>query len=311
MVWQGLPIFIGIGLFFPASLTLLTFASNRALGPVITSLIRGIAPPVVKLGLTVWPSALWGCLIGYLTSSLVLLLVQRIRNWRGAARAVAIALAIAAIRVIDPDAHEWFFPMVYGDNPYEHGLLMGVLQKLTALGIGALFSVSLIRLAPEHRGALTTLGRRTLQVYEHGLLMGVLQKLTALGIGALFSVSLIRLAPEHRGALTTLGRRTLQVYVLHRLIRAWLTFHTPLYDLPWMAEAVPGALAVTAVDLPWMAEAVPGALAVTAVTAAVTLVCAAPVFERPFARALKFRWTRAFVRPMRAGRYRASRVHGK
>ena len=123
VVWRGLPIFIGIGLFFPASLTLLTFASNRALGPVITStlgnlaplfavaiavlllheplhppqllglmiavagaaiitvsrprdlghwrswalllplcsaLIRGIAPPVVKLGLTVWPSALWG-----------------------------------------------------------------------------------------------------------------------------------------------------------------------------------------------------------------------------------------------------------
>lgn len=36
--------------------------------------------------------------------------ILRIRNWRGAACAVAIALAIAAIRVIDPDAHEWFFP---------------------------------------------------------------------------------------------------------------------------------------------------------------------------------------------------------
>ena len=143
VVWRGLPIFIAIGLFFPASLTLLTFASNRALGPVITStlgnlaplfavatavillaeplhppqllglvvavagaaiitvtrprdlghwrswalllplcsaLIRGIAPPVIKLGLAVWPSALWGCLIGYMTSSLVLLTVQRIRK---------------------------------------------------------------------------------------------------------------------------------------------------------------------------------------------------------------------------------------
>ena len=37
VVWQGLPIFVAIGLFFPASLTLLTFASNRALGPVVTS----------------------------------------------------------------------------------------------------------------------------------------------------------------------------------------------------------------------------------------------------------------------------------
>jgi uncharacterized membrane protein len=139
----GLPIFIAIGLFFPASLTLLTFASNRALGPVITStlgnlaplfavatavvllhepleppqllglvvavagaaiitvtrprdlghwrswalllplasaLIRGVAPPVVKLGLTVWPSPLWACLIGYITSSLVVLTVQRVRK---------------------------------------------------------------------------------------------------------------------------------------------------------------------------------------------------------------------------------------
>ena len=122
VVWQGLPIFIAIGLFFPASLTLLTFASNRALGPVVTStlgnlaplfavslavlllheplhvhqlvgaviavagaviitvtrprdlgswrswalllpltsaLVRGVIPPIVKLGLEVWPSALW------------------------------------------------------------------------------------------------------------------------------------------------------------------------------------------------------------------------------------------------------------
>ncbi len=143
VVWSALPIFIAIGLFFPASLTLLTFASNRALGPVITStlgnlaplfavamavillheplhppqllglvvavagaaiitvtrprdlghwrswalllplasaLIRGVIPPIVKLGLAVWPSPLWACLVGYVTSSLVLLTVQRIRK---------------------------------------------------------------------------------------------------------------------------------------------------------------------------------------------------------------------------------------
>jgi drug/metabolite transporter (DMT)-like permease len=143
VVWRGLPIFIAIGLFFPASLTLLTFASNRALGPVITStlgnlaplfavalavvllheplralqlaglvlavagaviitltrprdlghwrslalllplasaLIRGVVPPVVKLGLEIWPSPLWACLVGYIMSSLVVLIVQRIRK---------------------------------------------------------------------------------------------------------------------------------------------------------------------------------------------------------------------------------------
>src|SRR5438034_419372 len=44
VVWRGLPIFVAIGLFFPASLTLLTFASNRALGPVITSTLGNLAP---------------------------------------------------------------------------------------------------------------------------------------------------------------------------------------------------------------------------------------------------------------------------
>ncbi|WP_420967728.1 EamA family transporter [Bradyrhizobium sp. B120] len=143
VVWRGLPIFMAIGLFFPASLTLLTFASNRALGPVITStlgnlaplfavaaavvllheplepqqliglvvavagaaiitvtrprdlghwrswalllplasaLVRGIVPPIAKLGLAIWPSPLWACLIGYIMSSIVVLTVQRIRK---------------------------------------------------------------------------------------------------------------------------------------------------------------------------------------------------------------------------------------
>jgi drug/metabolite transporter (DMT)-like permease len=143
VVWRGLPIFIAVGLFFPASLTLLTFASNRTLGPVITStlgnlaplfavtlavlllheplrplqliglviavvgaviitvtrprdlghwrswalllplggaLIRGVVPPIVKLGLEIWPSPLWACLIGYVMSSIVVLVVQRARK---------------------------------------------------------------------------------------------------------------------------------------------------------------------------------------------------------------------------------------
>lgn len=143
VVWRGLPIFAAIGLVFPAMLTLLTFASNRALGPVVTStlgnlaplfavsmavlllhesveggqlvglviavigaviitvarprdigdwrswslllplggaLVRGVTPPIMKLGLQIWPSPLWACLIGYTMSSLVVLTVQRIRK---------------------------------------------------------------------------------------------------------------------------------------------------------------------------------------------------------------------------------------
>ena len=143
VVWRGLPIFAAIGLVFPAMLTLLTFASNSALGPVVTStlgnlaplfavalavvllheplhplqfaglviavagaviitvtrprdlghwrswtlllplasaLLRGVVPPIVKLGLEIWPSPLWACLIGYVVSSFVVLTVQRVRK---------------------------------------------------------------------------------------------------------------------------------------------------------------------------------------------------------------------------------------
>ncbi len=160
IVWRGLPIFAAIGLFFPASLTLLAFASNRALGPVITStlgnlaplfsvalavvllheplraaqlagltiavlgaviisvtrprdlghwrslalllplaaaLVRGVIPPIVKLGLEVWPSPLWACFIGYVMSSLVVLIVQRVRAGTFVAKAPASGISWFAV----------------------------------------------------------------------------------------------------------------------------------------------------------------------------------------------------------------------
>lgn len=144
-VWRGLAIFAAIGLFFPAALTFLTFASNQSLGPVITStlgnlaplfavamavmvlneplrslqlvglfvavigaviisatrprdlghwrswalllpltsaVLRGLVPPFAKLGLEIWPSPLWACLVGYFVSTLVVLTVQRVRTGR-------------------------------------------------------------------------------------------------------------------------------------------------------------------------------------------------------------------------------------
>src|SRR3954447_13805022 len=44
IVWEALPIFAAIGLVFPAMLTLLTFASNNSLGPVVTSTLGNLAP---------------------------------------------------------------------------------------------------------------------------------------------------------------------------------------------------------------------------------------------------------------------------
>ena len=44
IVWQAVPIFVAVGLVFPAVLTLLTFASNRALGPVVTGALGNLSP---------------------------------------------------------------------------------------------------------------------------------------------------------------------------------------------------------------------------------------------------------------------------
>jgi drug/metabolite transporter (DMT)-like permease len=42
--WSALPIFATVGLVFPAAATLLTFAANRRLGPVITGSLGNLAP---------------------------------------------------------------------------------------------------------------------------------------------------------------------------------------------------------------------------------------------------------------------------
>jgi drug/metabolite transporter (DMT)-like permease len=43
-VWSALPIFVAVGLVFPAAATLITFAANRRLGPVITGSLGNLAP---------------------------------------------------------------------------------------------------------------------------------------------------------------------------------------------------------------------------------------------------------------------------
>src|SRR5258707_11182210 len=42
--WHAVPIFIAVGLVFPAVLTIMTFASNRALGPVVTGALGNLSP---------------------------------------------------------------------------------------------------------------------------------------------------------------------------------------------------------------------------------------------------------------------------
>ena len=150
IAWHAVPIFIAVGLVFPAVLTIITFASNRALGPVVTgalgnlspllsvavavlllheplrllqfaglmvavlgvlaiavtrtddmrdwrtwalllplaaSVMRGFIPPIIKVGLEIWPSPIAAGLTGYMVSTLTVLTVERIRTGRFIVRA--------------------------------------------------------------------------------------------------------------------------------------------------------------------------------------------------------------------------------
>jgi drug/metabolite transporter (DMT)-like permease len=149
IVWRAVPIFAAVGLVYPVMATLVTFASNRALGPVVTSavsnisplfavalavivlheplrpmqfvgllvsvagvviltvartpdmrdwrtwalllplitaLIRGVMPPVIKLGLEVWPNPFGGGLVAYIVSTLTVLCIERVRTGHFIAR---------------------------------------------------------------------------------------------------------------------------------------------------------------------------------------------------------------------------------
>src|SRR5882757_4550227 len=44
VVWGAVPIFAAVGLMFPGTVTLLTFATNHALGPVMTGALGNLAP---------------------------------------------------------------------------------------------------------------------------------------------------------------------------------------------------------------------------------------------------------------------------
>lgn len=172
----------------------------------------------------------------YLTTERLMRLRQRPILWLAVAAAALIMLA----RIVDEHAYDAFFPLVYGDNPYDDLELLTIAETMPAA------------LAEP--------------------LSGAMQKLLTLGLAGVCSLAALKLAPKRRFWLTTLGERTLQVYVLHRIIRAWLTFHTPFYSWPLLLEPVPGLLIILGLS------------------AAITAVTALPVFSRPFSRFLAIRW---------------------
>jgi drug/metabolite transporter (DMT)-like permease len=67
--WNAVPIFAAVGLLYPGAATLLTFAANRALGPVITGALGNLAPvfavvlAFVMLGEALRPAQVVGLLV--------------------------------------------------------------------------------------------------------------------------------------------------------------------------------------------------------------------------------------------------------
>ena len=106
----------------------------------------------------------------------------------------------------------------------------------------------------------------------------LIDRLTLIVISLTFSLAVLKLVPERASFLTVLGKRTLAIYVLHRLVRAWLTFHTGYYNLPFMLDPIPGILTILAT------------------AGIITAVCALPCFTTLLDRVMSVPWTHAFHR---------------
>src|SRR5690349_12661253 len=107
IVWHAVPIFVGVGLVFPAVLTILTFASNRALGPVVTGALGNLSPLLsvaVAVVLLHEPlrllqfTGLVVCVIGVLTITVTR--TDDMRDWR--TWALLLPLAASVVRGVIP-----------------------------------------------------------------------------------------------------------------------------------------------------------------------------------------------------------------
>ena len=105
IAWEAVPIFAAVGLMFPGTVTLLTFAANHALGPVMTGALGNLAPlfavalAVAFLGEPLHPLQLAGLIVT--VAGIVLLTaprhddVRRRLSWY-----LLLPLAAAALRGI-------------------------------------------------------------------------------------------------------------------------------------------------------------------------------------------------------------------
>jgi uncharacterized membrane protein len=151
VVWRGLPIFAAIGLFFPAALTFLTFASNRALGPVITSTLGNLAPlfavalAVALLHEPLRTSQLAGMVIAVIGA--VVISVTRPRDlghWRS--WALLLPLASALVRGIVPPIAK--LALQIWPSPLWASLIGYIMSSIVVLAVQRVRKGSFIEQAP-------------------------------------------------------------------------------------------------------------------------------------------------------------------
>lgn len=114
--------------------------------------------------------------------------------------------------------------------------------------------------------------------YEVTLIAGIASRITAMLVAAVCALAILKLTPSTSGKLTVLGCRTLQIYVLHRLIRAALTFRTGFYDQPILDEPIAGTIILLTLS------------------AGVVYVTSWGALERPFNSLLTIAWDKLLPR---------------
>jgi drug/metabolite transporter (DMT)-like permease len=202
IVWSAVPIFAAVGLVFPALLTLLTFASNRAIGPVATAslgnisplfavtlavvllneplrpwqfvglilivagvlvitvtrtndmrdwrtwalllplaaaALRGLIPPVIKVGLELWPNPIAAGLTGYIFSTLTVLTVERVRNGRFMVQAPLAGWLWFALTGLCNGVGTLLFYLALGHGPVSVVAPLVATYPLVTVGLSAVF----------------------------------------------------------------------------------------------------------------------------------------------------------------------------
>ena len=152
IIWAAVPVFAAIGLLYPATVTLLTFAANRALGPVITGALGNLAPlfavglAVLILGEPLLYSQIGGLVVT--VAGVAILSVTRgregIARWRS--WALLLPLAAAAVRgFIQPSVK---IGLAIWPSPFAAVLTSYIVSSLIIVGANRLQSGRFLAIAP-------------------------------------------------------------------------------------------------------------------------------------------------------------------